>query len=135
MYCEYYNIRVSNIYRNTYEIIVLVMFHKFRSCRVQLLHTGKSQGFIRCGQLRCVCKPTKVAPSVSVISHCLLAKNNLLIRGETRNFCSEGLFALLIYQSIQTFIHIQKHMHLYTYTKISIFHNEILKIKCFIELN
>ena len=134
MYCEYYNIRVSNVYRNTSKINVLVMFHKFRSCRVQLLHTGKSQGFIQCGQLRCVCKPTKVAPSVS-LSHYLLAKYCLLLKGGARNFCLGGRFVLLIYQSIQTFIYIHKHMHLYTYIEISIFHNKILKIKCFIELN
>ena len=50
-------------------------------------------------------------------------------------FFQGAQFVLLIYQLIQTFIYIHKYMHLYTYTEICIFHNEILKIKCFIELN
>ena len=120
MYCECFNIRVSNIYRITFEIIVLVMFHKFRSCQVQLLHTGKSQGFIQCGYPRCVCKPTKVAPS-GLSKSLLLAKNCLLIRGGVRNFCLGGLICVTNLLAYTNF-----HTHTQTHASIHINKNEYL---------
>ena len=58
------------------------------------------------------------------------------IRGRARNFCLEGQFVLLIYY-LYRLPYTYKNTYIYTHrhTQFSIFHSEIPKIKCFMELN
>ena len=59
-----------------------------------------------------------------------------MFKGGARNFCLEGRFVLLIcclYKLPCTYTNTYIYTH--THIEFSIFHSEILKIKCFIELN